>query len=100
MSPWCGQGLEEPPPPSSHTLAHTPTHLQARWSLGSRGASKTLEKSVKGRGQGSELSTWAQGLTQTRPISLTGANTCPTPTRQCSVTHRGTRWSRVSMATL
>lgn len=46
------------------------------------------------------MSPRAQGLTQTRPSSSAGADARPTPTGQCSVTHRGTRWSRVSMATL
>lgn len=96
-------GCSETPPPSSHTPTLAYTHLQARRSLGSRGASKTLEKSVKGRKQGSELSIWTRGVTQTTypPDSSVGTDTCPTPTRQCfPITHRGTRRSRVSMATL
>ena len=48
-------GCSEPLPPSSHTPTHAYTHLQARRSLGSRRASKTLEKNIKGRKQGSEL---------------------------------------------
>lgn len=50
MLSWCRHGSKEPPPSSNHIPAHIYTHLQARRSLGSRGASETLEKSVKGRG--------------------------------------------------
>lgn len=86
-SSWGGHGSKEPPPPSSHTHTHTRTHLQARRSLGSCRASKTLEKSVKSRGQGSELPFWAQESTRTRPGSSVGTDTCPPPTRQCTVCH-------------
>ena len=103
MLSWCRQAA-----PSHHILPATHpympiTHLQARRSLGSRRASKTLEKSIKGRKLGSESSTWTHGLTQTSypTESSVGTNACPTPTRQCfPITHRGTGWSRVSMATL
>jgi hypothetical protein len=44
---WVGQSLKELPPPPTHVLPHTYTHLQARRSLGSCRASKTLERSVK-----------------------------------------------------
>lgn len=79
----CRHGSEEPPPPFSHTLTHACTHFEARRSLGSCRASETLEKVL---GVGAGVRVICLGL---EPSAQ------PAPTA-----HRGTGWSRVSMAAL